>query len=92
MTEQVRTEQFETTGSNLVARVKEIVRQGNVRRGVVKNPDARTVLDLPLTVGLIGAAWLPLAAALGGIAALAARYTVVVERTDVPAPVPQRPH
>ena len=93
MADQVRTEQYETTSGNLVAKVKELVRQGNVRRVVIKNPDGRTLLDLPLTVGLIGAVWLPLWAAIGGIAAMAARYTIVVERTDdVRSPVPQRPH
>ncbi|HEX5581507.1 MAG TPA: DUF4342 domain-containing protein [Gemmatimonadaceae bacterium] len=92
MTDQVRTEQYETTSGNLVAKVKELVRQGNVRRIIVKNPSGRTVLDLPLTVGLIGAAWLPLWAALGGITALAARYTVVVERTDTGSAPVARPH
>lgn len=92
MTEQVRTEEYEASSGNLVSKVKELVRQGNVRRVVIKNPAGRTILDLPLTVGILGAAWLPLAAAVGGIAALAARYTIVVERIDHPAPVAPRPH
>ena len=85
MTEQVHQEEHQVSGKNLLSKVKELVRQGNVRRVVIKNPDGRTVLDLPLTVGLLGAAWLPLLAAIGGIAALAASYTVVVERVDRPA-------
>ncbi len=92
MADQVRTEQYETTSGNLVAKVKEVVRQGNVRRIVIKNPEGRTLLDLPLTVGLIGAVWLPLWAAIGGIAAMAARYTIVVERTDDPHAMAPRPH
>lgn len=84
MTEQVRSEEHQVSGKNLLARVKELVREGNVRRVIIKNPAGRTVLDLPLTVGLLGAAWVPLFAAVGGIAALAARYTVVVERVDSP--------
>lgn len=93
MTEQVRSEEHQVSGKNLLAKVKELVREGNVRRIVITNPEGRTVLDLPLTVGLIGAAWLPLFAAIGGIAALAARYTVVVERVDRPAGgMTARPH
>lgn len=84
MTEQVRSEEYQVSGKNLLARVKELVREGNVRRVIIKNPDGRTVLDLPLTLGLLGAAWLPLLTAVGGIAALAARYTVVVERVERP--------
>ena len=85
MTEQVHHEEHQVSGKNLLGKVKELVRQGNVRRVVIKNPEGRTILDLPLTVGLLGAAWLPLMAAIGGIAALAASYTVVVERVDRPS-------
>lgn len=93
MTEQVRSEEHQVSGKNLLAKVKELVREGNVRRIMITNPEGRTVLDLPLTVGLLGAAWLPLFAAIGGIAALAARYTVVVERVERPAGgMTQRPH
>lgn len=93
MTEQVRSEEHQVSGKNLLAKVRELVREGNVRRIMITNPEGRTVLDLPLTVGLLGAAWLPLFAAIGGIAALAARYTVVVERVERPsAGMTQRPH
>lgn len=93
MTEGVRTEEHQVSGKNLLAKVKDLVREGNVRRIMITNPEGRTVLDLPLTVGLLGAAWLPLFAAIGGIAALAARYTVVVERVEKPANgMAQRPH
>lgn len=93
MTEEVRNEEHQVSGKNLLGKVKELVREGNVRRIMITNPEGRTVLDLPLTVGLLGAAWLPLFAAIGGIAALAARYTVVVERVEKPnGGMTQRPH
>jgi hypothetical protein len=94
MSEHVRTEEHVVNSSGLKAKVKELVREGNVRRVIIKNPGGRTVLDLPLTIGLVGAVWLPLWAAIGGIAALAARYTIVIERVE-PQPtggIAPRPH
>ena len=82
MPESVRNEEHRVSGKELLARVKELVREGNVRRIIIKNPDGRTILDLPLTAGILGAALVPLFAAVGGIAALAAHYTVVVERVE----------
>jgi hypothetical protein len=74
------TEEIKVTGGKLLETVKGIVRAGNVRRVVVRNAAGRTVLDVPLTAGLAGAVLLPLWAALGGLAALAAHYTVMIER------------
>jgi hypothetical protein len=74
------TEEIKVTGGKLLETVKNLVRAGNVRRIVVRNANGRTVLDVPLTAGLAGAVLLPLWAALGGLAALAAHYTVMVER------------
>lgn len=74
------TEEIKVTGGKLLETVKNVVRAGNVRRVVVRNGAGRTVLDVPLAAGLAGAVLLPLWAALGGLAALAAHYTVVIER------------
>ena len=83
-------EEIQATGSELLQTVKNIVRAGNVRRVIIKNGEGRTVLDVPLTAGMVGALLLPFWAAVGGIAALAARWTIVVERDVVgpPAPIP----
>src|SRR5215208_8447 len=83
-TEGGRVEELQVSGKRLLSTLKRVVREGNVRRVVVKNPGGRTVLDLPLTAGVVGAALLPFWAAVGGLAALAAHYTVVVERADPP--------
>ena len=77
-----RTEEFKVSGSNFKAKLKEIIRKGTVRRVVIKNAQGRTVLDIPLTAGILGAALLPFWAAVGGIAALASDYTIVVEHTE----------
>jgi hypothetical protein len=74
-----RTEEFKVSGANLKAKLKEIVRKGTARRVVIKNAQGRSILDVPLAAGIVGAALLPFWAAVGGIAALASDYTIVVE-------------
>jgi hypothetical protein len=82
-------EEIQATGSELLQTVKNIVRAGNVRRIVIKNGDGRTVLDVPLTAGVVGMLLLPMYATIASIAMLAARWTVIVEReAGPPAPIP----
>ena len=75
-----QTEEHRVSGESLVARVKELIHQGNARRIIVKNDSGHTILEIPLTVGVVGAVLLPLWVALGSIAALASHYTLVVEK------------
>ena len=75
-----RTQEFTLNGDEVVAKVKELIAEGNVRRLIIKNEEGRTMLEVPLTLGLIGAALLPVIAAIGAAAALATRCTIVVER------------
>jgi hypothetical protein len=85
------TEEHRVPGDTLVARAKELIHQGNVRRLIVKNDQGHTVIEVPLTAGVVGVVLAPVWAALGAIAALAGHYTLVVERRDGPAgqlPVP----
>jgi hypothetical protein len=89
---QKQCEKHNVSGERLVGRVKELIREGNVRRIIVKNEDGETIMELPLTVGVVGALLLPAFVALGAIAALAAHYTLEVEReearTNLPAATP----
>jgi hypothetical protein len=82
-----RTQEFTVNGDEVVAKVKELVHEGNIRRIIIKNEEGRTMFEVPLTLGLIGAALLPVLAAIGAAAALATRCTIVVERevADEPA-------
>lgn len=80
MAESSKTEEHRVSGDGLVERVKQLVHEGNVRRIVIKNEQGGTVLEIPLTFGVVGAALMPVWIALGSIAALAAQYTLVVER------------
>jgi hypothetical protein len=79
-----QTQEFTLDGDQVVAKVKELINQGNIRRLIIKNEDGRTLLEVPLTLGLIGAALLPVLAAIGAAAALATRCTIVVEREEAP--------
>jgi hypothetical protein len=74
------TEELKVSGEGLVAKVKELVREGNVRRIKVKNSEGRALIEIPLTVGVVGVALIPIWVALGAIAALAADYTLEIER------------
>lgn len=74
------TEEHRVSGEGLVQRVKELVREGNVRRIKVKNDEGRTLIEIPLTIGVVGVALMPVWVALGAIAALAADYTLEIER------------
>jgi hypothetical protein len=75
-----RTEQFRVSGDELLAKVRELVHEGNVRRIIIRNDQGHTLVELPLTVGVIGAALLPVLAAVGAIAAIATDCELVVER------------
>lgn len=78
------TEEFTISGDAVISKVKELVREGNVRRIIVKNDEGRTMIEIPLTLGVVGAVLLPVWAALGAIAALAASLTITVERVNDP--------
>lgn len=81
MTEdQVERSEFRVRGDGLVAKLKELVHQGNIRRITIKNDEGKTLIEIPLTVGVVGAMLLPVWAAVGAIAALAADLTIVVEK------------
>ncbi len=80
MTEEgVRREEFRVSGDALVEKIKELVRRGNIRRIIIKDRDDRNLLDIPLTVGVLGALLAPQLAALGALAALISDATIVVE-------------
>jgi hypothetical protein len=82
MSEKVRTEEFSVSGDMLVAKIKELVHEGNIRRIVIKNEEGRTLIDVPLTVGVVGVLVAPQLAALGAIAALVSHGTVIVEKVE----------
>jgi hypothetical protein len=80
--DQVRTEEYQVKGDDLVRKIKEIAHEGNIRRIIIKNDEGKTLIEIPLTLGVIGAVLLPVWAAIGAIAALAANFTLVVEKVE----------
>jgi len=84
----MQTEQFKIDGDRLLAEVKRLVAEGNVRRITIKQGD-HTVAEFPLTVGVAGAVLAPWLAAVGAIAALVTDCSVVVERAAKSEPVTQ---
>jgi hypothetical protein len=80
--ERTTTEEIKVTGEALLGTVKEIVHEGNIRRITIKNDEGHTLIEVPLTIGVIGIVLLPVWAALGAIAALAANLTIVVEKVE----------
>ncbi len=80
----VRTEEFKVSGEAVISKIKEIVHEGNVRRITIKNEHGDTLIEIPLTLGVVGAILIPVWAAIGAIAALAANLTIVVEKVEDP--------
>jgi len=76
------TEEFKVNGEQLVAKIKEILHEGNIRRLIIKDKEGRTLIEVPLTLGVVGAILVPVWAAIGAIAALVAEATIVVEKTE----------
>jgi hypothetical protein len=70
------------SGDKVVETVKRLVHEGNIRRITIKGEDGKTLIEIPLTFGVVGAVLLPVWAALGALAALVARCTIVVEKTE----------
>jgi hypothetical protein len=66
----------------LVQKVKELIHEGNVRRIVVKNDEGQTVIEIPVTIGIVGAIAAPVLAAVGAVGALAGRWTIEVEKRE----------
>jgi hypothetical protein len=77
-----RYEEFKLNGAELVDKVKELIHQGNIRRITIKNEKGESLMEIPLTLGIVGAALLPILAALGAMAALVSRMTIVVEKIE----------
>jgi hypothetical protein len=78
----VTREEFSVSASNLVDRVGELLHEGNVTRIIVKDEKGKPLLEIPVTIGVIGTVLAPWLTALGVIAALATNCRIVVERRE----------
>lgn len=80
--EKTTQEEFKVSGDDVVKKVKELVRAGNIRRIIIKNEEGKTLIEIPLTIGVVGALLLPVLAAIGAIAAIVTNCTIVVEKRE----------
>ena len=75
-----RHEEFKVNGDELLAKVKQLIKEGNIRRLIIKDKAGKTLIEVPLTLGVVGIALAPILAAIGAIAALVTECSIVVER------------
>lgn len=75
-------EEYSVCGEDLLSRVKELVREGNIRRITIRSEEGNTLIEIPLAIGVVGAMLLPVWAAIGAIAALVTNCTIAVERRE----------
>ncbi len=80
--DRTRTEEFKLDGGKVLEKIKELLHQGNIRRIILKNEAGKTLIEIPLTLGVVGVALLPVYAAVGALAAVVTRMVIVVEKTE----------
>jgi len=73
-------EQFKVKGEDILKKVKELIKEGNVRRIVIKNSKDMVLMEIPITFAVVGVVFAPMLAALGALAALVSNATIEVER------------
>jgi hypothetical protein len=77
---ETRREEYKVKGEKIVAKIKELLHEGNVRHVVIKNDEGKTLIEFPVTVGVAGALFVPVWAAIGALAALVTNCSIEVER------------
>jgi hypothetical protein len=81
-------EEIHVMGANLVEKVKELIHEGNVQRIIIKNEQGVTLVEIPVTLAAIGVMAAPVLAAVGAIAGIVTKCTVVIERREPPVETP----
>jgi len=75
-------EEYKVDGDEVIKKIKDLIHEGNIRRLIIKNEDGKKLIEVPLTMGVVGAVLLPVWAAIGAIAAVVTSCTIEVERTE----------
>ncbi|MEP6685127.1 MAG: DUF4342 domain-containing protein [Parafilimonas sp.] len=78
-------ESFKINGESLLKKVKELIEEGNVRKITISDKNGKELMSFPLTIGLVGAVFAPVLAAIGAVAALIGECTITVERDETEA-------
>lgn len=79
-------EEFQVAGKELVDKVGSLIHEGNVQRIIIKDDRGHTFMEIPITVAAVGAILAPVLAAVGAIATVVAKFTIVIERRGAPNP------
>ena len=82
MDEKTHTEEFRVDGERIIAKIKELLHEGNIRKVIIKDKDGKVLMEIPVTIGVVGVLIAPQLAALGAIAALLTEATIVVEKAE----------
>ena len=75
-------ESFHINGEKLLNKVKELIKEGNIRKISIHEKDGKELMSFPLTIGVVGAVFAPVLAAIGALAALIGECTITVEREE----------
>lgn len=76
------TEEFKVSGEEMLAKIKELLHEGNIRRIIIKDKDGKVLIEFPLSFGVVGLVLAPTLAAVGAIAALVAEATIIVVKEE----------
>jgi hypothetical protein len=74
------TEEFVVNGEEVLAKIKALINEGNIRRIIIKDMDDKTLLEIPLTIGVVVAVLAPVLAAVGAMAAIVSKCKIIVEK------------
>jgi hypothetical protein len=75
-------EEMNVRGEDLLKKVKELIRQGNIRRIIIKDEEDKPYIEIPLTLGVVGVVLAPVLAAVGALAALASNFTIEIQKKE----------
>ncbi len=78
----MKNESFKISGEALLKKVKELIAEGNIRKISIHDKDGKELMSFPLTIGVVGAVFAPVLAAVGALAALIGECTITVEREE----------
>jgi hypothetical protein len=74
------TEEFVVDGEEVLSKIKELIKEGNIRRIIIKDMDDKTLIEIPLTIGVVVAVLAPVLAAIGALAAIVTKCKIIVEK------------
>jgi hypothetical protein len=83
-TQKFSTTEYQVSGDQVIAKIKELLHEGNIRRIKLKNREGKTLFDVSLTIGLAGVLLAPGWLAIGALALLTPGLRIVVEKDDTP--------